>query len=174
LVLSGAKNEYKSSVYNPCLPGGSSVEFTSAIHFDKQGVESWETLDYNVDLSKSYTATLKNDNSVGDFEKCSEIVKNLLAKDQNSWCNFAHHGDCSVSHVYQPRLPLQQDNFGEFFAFTNFYKVWVSSFNLSSLSLSWNQELNMQFKCMYFRIFWNYPHDHRYKLYKLPLELFAR
>jgi Golgi nucleoside diphosphatase len=130
LVLGGAKNEYKSSVYNPCLPGGSSVEFSSSIHFDKQGVESWQTNDNVVDMSTSYTATLRNDNAFGDFEKCSELVRTLLAKDQNSWCNFAHHGDCSVSHVYQPRLPLQQDNFGEFFAFTNFYRVWVRVYNL--------------------------------------------
>jgi len=126
LTLGGGKNEYKSSVFNPCLPGGSSVQFTSSIHFNKDGVESWLTATNYEDPSKSYTSTLKNDNKSGDFDKCSVVVADLLDKKDNNWCLFAHHGDCSFSHVYQPRLPSQQSNFGEFLGFSNFYHVWVS------------------------------------------------
>ena len=109
-------------VYNPCLPGESKSDFESTILFES-GNEIW-----NVDSNGnpiSYNSIMVNHNKTGDFEACSKIAFTILNKQYNTWCSFSHHGDCSFSGVYQPPLPKQSENFGEFLAFSNYYHVWA-------------------------------------------------
>ena len=41
LATNGGMSPVKSSVYNPCLTGGSKVDFQSNIYFTKDGMETW-------------------------------------------------------------------------------------------------------------------------------------
>ena len=110
-------------VYNPCLPGGSKQEVRTNIHVNAKGEETWQ---YNSSSSESdfYQAILKNDKETGSFEGCMAFAKRLLHLDNNKWCDFAHSGECAINSVYQPELPTQAENFGEFLAFSNYYDVW--------------------------------------------------
>lgn len=38
--------------------------------------------------------------------------------------NFSHDRDCSFAGIYQPPLPINEYDFGEFIATSNFYHVW--------------------------------------------------
>lgn len=106
-------------IHNPCLPGGASKDVRTNIHFDGKGSETWDYSDNEYQL-----ATLKNSNAGGDYDKCSQYVKELLHKDKDDWCEFAHRGDCSYAGIYQPALPEQSEHFGEFLAFSNYYHVF--------------------------------------------------
>lgn len=109
-----------SSVYNPCLPGGSQIPFQSDIYF----FEGHETRFSVAGQDKSYSTVLKNDHSTGDYQQCSAIANSLVNKRYNTWCDFAHHGSCGFNGVYQPPIPEQQTGtFGEFLAFSNYYDV---------------------------------------------------
>lgn len=109
-----------SYVYNPCLPGGSQITFTSDIYFF-EGHETRLSVD---GMDKSYSTTLKNDGNTGDYDKCSAIANSLVNKRYNTWCEFAHHGSCALNGVYQPPIPQQQaGSFGEFLAFANYFDV---------------------------------------------------
>ena len=112
------QERFAYGVHDPCLPGGSHKDFRSAVTFDKNGVE---VLDKTLE---PYSAIMVNDNDKGSWEECSGLVYQLLRKDSNAWCNYAHGGDCSFSGVYQPSLPLQSKSFGEFLGFSNFNHVW--------------------------------------------------
>lgn len=110
-------------VYNPCLPGGSKMEIRTAIHLNENGMETW---DYNVPYPSGdgfQQAVLRNDQDSGDFDGCMQLAYDLLHKESNEWCNFAHRGDCSFHGIYQPDLPKQSEHFGEFLGFSNFYHV---------------------------------------------------
>ncbi len=109
-------------LYNPCLPGESSSNFESSVLFD-HGKETW-SVDSNGN-PLSYKTIMVNGNKTGDYDACSEIAYRILNKQYNVWCNFSHHGDCSFSGVYQPPLPKQSKNFGEFLAFSNYYHIWT-------------------------------------------------
>jgi Golgi nucleoside diphosphatase len=111
-------------VYNPCLPGGSSKEFRTNIHVDKNGVETWDFVQNYPSGDGFYQAVVKNDEKRGDPDRCLQLTKDLLHREKNDWCNFAHNGDCSFAGVYQPKLPTQKKNFGEFVGFSNYYHVW--------------------------------------------------
>ena len=107
--------------YNPCLPGETTLEFESTIVFEGD-IEVW-----NVDTNGnplSYQTKMVNQNRTGDYDACTEIALYILNKQSNAWCSFSHHGDCSFSGVYQPSLPKQSKNFGEFLAFSNYFHVW--------------------------------------------------
>eukprot|EP00980_Cylindrotheca_fusiformis_P009752 scaffold2149_cov187-Cylindrotheca_fusiformis.AAC.30 len=110
-------------VHNPCLPGGSRKEVRLNIHFDEFGQE---TFDYDAGVSQNgfYQAVLKNDNNAADFDECIALTNNILKIDANSWCKFAHQGECAFNGVAMPDLPAQSDSFGEFLAFSNYYHVW--------------------------------------------------
>jgi Golgi nucleoside diphosphatase len=112
-----------NGVYDPCLPGGASKDVRSNIHFNKKQSETW---DYSAsENQEEYRfALLKNLNPKGDYDKCSEYVKELLHKDKGDWCQFAHRGECSFAGIYQPLLPEQSQHTGEFLAFSNYYHVW--------------------------------------------------
>jgi len=111
----------KLPVYNPCLAGGVSLDFSSDIHF-KDGYEYWAN---NSAAATTYSITLINHQGRGDYKACASIVLSLIEKkDQNAWCNFAHHGECSFSNVYQPKLPSQSRSSGEFLAYSNYYYVF--------------------------------------------------
>jgi hypothetical protein len=107
------------------LPGSYSAEFTSKIHFNSRGIESWKSVSEVGKDAESYTATLVGGETKGDFDKCSALTDSLLHLDSNSWCDFAHGGECSFAGIYQPPLPSQSlNNFGEFFAFANYLHLW--------------------------------------------------
>jgi len=118
----GESTEPAMMAYNPCLPGGAVYPFESRIYLSEKGVEMWH--DNNPQDERTYVSLLKNENGAGDFDQCSALVQELLRKDANSWCDFAHVGDCSYAGVYQPPLPTQSKHFGEFLAFSNYYDVW--------------------------------------------------
>lgn len=109
-------------VHNPCLPGGSKLEFESSILFE-DGNAVWK-VDSNGNPT-SYKTLMVNQNITGDYDACANITYSILNKQYNTWCQFSHHGDCSFSGVYQPPLPKQSKNFGEFLAFSNYYRVWT-------------------------------------------------
>jgi Golgi nucleoside diphosphatase len=107
-------------IHNPCLPGGAKAEFRTNIHLDAKGLESWNYTGSFPSGDGYYQAVLKNDNSKGDFSTCMDLTKALLNLEKNSWCDFAHKGDCSFAGIYQPPLPPDD----EFVAFSNYYHVW--------------------------------------------------
>lgn len=111
-------NRLHGHIYDPCLPGDSRITIQSNIHY-RHGLEAWPI----GNESDIYHSTLSNKNTSGDFERCAAITTVLLNKQNNNWCNFSHRNDCSFSGVYQPRLPTQSNHFGEFLAFSNYYKV---------------------------------------------------
>jgi len=119
-----AEDRLLKGVYNPCLPGGSSRHIRTDIHVNEHGMETWD-FDPNSHLENgSYQAVIKNDKKRGDFDACNSKVQELLHVEQNAWCNFDHKGDCSFAGAYQPKLPEQSDQFGEFLAFSNYVRVW--------------------------------------------------
>lgn len=101
-------------IHNPCYPKGGSMEVSTEIYFDAQKQETWDANGLG-----EYQLLLKNNGNEGDFDACMAMTEELLHKDENGWCNFAHRGDCSFNGVYQPALPNT-----EFLAFSNFYDVW--------------------------------------------------
>ena len=119
-----ADERIMQGVHNPCLPGGASKEIRNNIHFDEHGVETFSYSEEYGTGSGYQLANLTNINNFGAYEECSELVYNILHKEKNDWCDFAHRGDCSFAGVYQPELPPQAENAGEFLAFSNFYHVW--------------------------------------------------
>mmetsp|Transcript_9068 Transcript_9068/g.13395 ORF Transcript_9068/g.13395 Transcript_9068/m.13395 type:complete len:434 (-) Transcript_9068:183-1484(-) len=110
-----------TEIYNPCLPGNTTELFTSGIQLSVDGHDYWPN---GPGESAVYTATFSNHNRGGNFSECAALARTLLQKDENSWCHFAHDGDCSFAGIYQPPLPEQTENFGDFFAFSNIYHVW--------------------------------------------------
>lgn len=113
--------DVQTSVHNPCLAGGMTVDFESSTYF-QDGNAHWRV--DNNDKLIPYTTTMVNKNKRGDYNACAKLANAMLNKQQNQWCTYSHHGDCSFSGVYQPQLPLQSKNFGEFLAFSNYYHIW--------------------------------------------------
>lgn len=118
-----ANTRLVTGVHNPCLPGGSRQEVRLNIHINESGEE---TFDYDSGVSQNgfYQAVLKNDNSAANFEGCMAHTYDILNIESNSWCMFAHQGECAFNGVSMPDLPAQSDSFGEFLAFSNYYHVW--------------------------------------------------
>lgn len=110
-----------SSAHNPCLPGGSMVDFESTTFFH-DGKETHIEDSYG--NWRSYSAILKNDRTNGNYQECSAIVKKLVNKNYNDWCNFAHSYDCSLNGVYQPPLPQRSKTFGDWLALGNYFKIF--------------------------------------------------
>lgn len=106
----GNNTDGTSIVRNPCLQVGSTVETQTWINVDS-GIETWASNE------KTFTMT----NSEVDLDLCFNRVRELLHLPENSWCEFAHRGDCSLAGVYQPQLPQNS----EFVAFSNFALVWT-------------------------------------------------
>ncbi|GMH49768.1 hypothetical protein TL16_g07499 [Triparma laevis f. inornata] len=125
IVHQGGENKEEEETphgefYNPCLPGSYTTPFSSSIHLNSNGLESWKPSSGNA----SYTVTFYGGEKSGSYEKCSGLTDSLLRLESNGWCNFAHGGDCSFAGIYQPPLPSQSLNFGEFFAFANYLHLW--------------------------------------------------
>lgn len=125
-LVAAAINETESAVYNPCLPGGSEYLYTSRVHVLPNGALMPLSSATNASIIEAdlYSAVLHNPNHHGDFDHCYSWTHNLLRKDANYWCDFAHDRDCSFAGIYQPPLPINNENFGEFIASSNFYEVW--------------------------------------------------
>ena len=111
-----------SKVENLCLAGGIKVDFESTIWF-KDGHESFI---YNDDGSKmSYKTQMRNEASKGSYDDCTDVVKDIIHKQYNTWCEFAHHGSCAFNGVYQPVLPVQDQTMtGEFLGLSNYFDVF--------------------------------------------------
>jgi len=123
LHASDDSNRLVDGVHNPCLPGGSEQEVRLNIHFTPNGDETWKEKS-GVSEDGFYQGLFRNLNSTGDFDRCMELAKSTLHLEKNTWCDFAHKGECSFNGVSMPELPAQSENFGEFLAFSNYYHVW--------------------------------------------------
>lgn len=121
-----AKENNDTAVYNPCLPGGSEYLYTSRLHVlpNNELMPLSSRSNASIIEADMYSSVLQNTNDRGDFDACYEWTKRLLRKDANTWCDFAHDRDCSTAGVYQPPLPIHNEDFGEFIATSNFYEVW--------------------------------------------------
>ena len=118
----GSGNTIPSKAQNPCLAGGMSTPFESTIYFN----EGYETFQIDSNGNKqSYQTKLVNESPTGNYDECSAVVTNLIHKKYNTWCKFAHSGDCSFNDVYQPKLPSQSESFGEFLALSEYYDVFT-------------------------------------------------
>jgi hypothetical protein len=112
-------------IYNPCLPGGSRKEIRINTHFNRtSGVETMHYTEEYASGNGFYNALLKNDKTTGDWSECMKMTYALLNKQQNSWCEYSHNGECSFAGTYQPNLPTQADGVGSFIAFSNYRHVW--------------------------------------------------
>ena len=115
-----------TAIYNPCLPGGSEYLYTSRLHVlpNNELMPLSSRKNASIIEADMYSSILENPNHHGDYDACNEWTKRLLRKDANTWCDFAHDRDCSTAGVYQPPLPIHNEDFGEFIATSNFYEVW--------------------------------------------------
>jgi len=123
--LVSGKNDHErlvSGIQDPCLPGGSRKEVRLSIHHNEKGQETWENQFDS--LSGDYQAVLKNDADTGDFGACLNYTLGLLHLEANTWCDFAHRGECAFNGVAMSQIPRQSEHFGEFLAFSNYYHVW--------------------------------------------------
>jgi Golgi nucleoside diphosphatase len=118
-----ANSRLVQGVHNPCLPGGSRQEVRLNIHINSHGEETWKS-GSGVSENGYYEAVLNNNNTSGDFDECMAYAKEMLNLEKNTWCDFAHKGECSFNGVAMPELPIQSEHFGEFLAFSNYYHVW--------------------------------------------------
>ena len=121
LLSTGESSEIISTPQNPCLAGGSEIEFESKIYFI-DGRESFKNDEMGNSIS--YKVFLRNKEKRGNYEECAAIANSLLNKRYNQWCDFAHHGDCSFSGIYQPQLPRTGETVVEFYAFSDFFDVF--------------------------------------------------
>ena len=142
LLSTGESSNVTSTAHNPCLAGGSEIDFESKIYFI-DGHESFKT-DASGN-SQSYNAVLQNKKRTGNYEQCAAIANSLLNKRYNTWCDFAHHGDCSFSGVYQPKLPALTKTSGAFLAFSDYFKVFdfLGIPNTSSLQTLQNATMHL-------------------------------
>jgi hypothetical protein len=125
-AASTATENNETAIYNPCLPGGSEYLYTSRLHVlpNNELMPLSSPSNASVIEADMYSAVLHNPNHRGDYDACNQWTKRLLRKDANAWCEFAHDRDCSTAGVYQPPLPIHNEDFGEFIASSNFYEVW--------------------------------------------------
>mmetsp|Transcript_9869 Transcript_9869/g.14837 ORF Transcript_9869/g.14837 Transcript_9869/m.14837 type:complete len:632 (-) Transcript_9869:78-1973(-) len=114
-------HDFARSAHNPCLPGGSIVDFESTILF-QDGKETH--IEDSDGKWRSYSTTLKNDRANGNYQECAAVVKKLVNKNHNDWCDFAHSNDCSLNGVYQPPLPQRSKTFGDWLALGNYFKIF--------------------------------------------------
>ncbi len=119
LLSNNNSSDVGTLVNNPCL--ASQVVFESNIYYEG-GDARWRVDDNGNPIL--YKKTMTNQNKIGNYDECAKIAYTILNKQYNVWCDFSHRGDCSFSGVYQPTLPKQSKNFGEFLAFSNYYHIW--------------------------------------------------
>jgi hypothetical protein len=115
-----------TKIINPCLPGRSEHLLQTRVHMLPDGSLLPLSSPDNSSIIEAdlYTIDMHNPNSHGDFDACLKEVHSLLRKEANSWCNFAHDRDCSLAGIYQPPLPIDKKDFGEFIATSNFFHIW--------------------------------------------------
>ncbi len=99
----GKKSNHLPAVQDACMPFEYRVEFT------------------DID-SKRYQFVGNDYQSENSYNDCKNQMLPLLNKNLNSWCNFAHSGQCSMGGVYQPDLPSPDD--APFYAFGGYNKGW--------------------------------------------------
>jgi len=117
-----ARLNWQGVLTNPCLPTGSSIEFSSWMHLNDKA----QLYPRSHPESTTYTVTMNNDHTVFDFEKCSDISYKLLRKQTNKeWCDFQMDGNCGFAGVYQPPLPQMNRAIDEFIATSNFADVFA-------------------------------------------------
>ncbi|KAL9186109.1 hypothetical protein ACHAXT_005347 [Thalassiosira profunda] len=121
-----AKARLVDGVYDPCLPGGGRLEFKTRVHYDENGVETWDASvdDFAITDAGTYHAVLVNEEATGDWSKCKALARDVLNEKKNDWCEFSHLGQCSFAGVYQPELPTQEASFGEFYGCSNYFHTF--------------------------------------------------
>jgi Golgi nucleoside diphosphatase len=100
-----------------------------------------ESVDVQVSgKSHTHTKTVKvrgpHSPHSAQFSDCSSILKTLMQKELNVFCNVVYHSECSMDGFYQPRLPGGKGD-GQFIAAAT-YKYAFSILNMpqrASLSL---------------------------------------
>eukprot|EP01082_Thalassiosira_pseudonana_P002328 g2037.t1 g2037 contig11:581154-583564(+) len=105
---SEAKERLVNGVFDPCMPGGGKkMEFKTNIHFGANGLETWNATvdDFASDLidgvdAGSYHAILVNNKAAGDWDQCKTLARDILNEGQ------------------------MHASFGEFYAFSNYFRVW--------------------------------------------------
>ena len=119
-------NTMTMGVYNPCLPGGSHYIFTSRVKMrpDYTLIPLSSPTNRSVLEVDMYSELMSNNDRRGDPVMCEEVVDRLLRKEANAWCDFAHDRDCSFAGIYQPPLPLGNQDFKEFIVSSNFVDVF--------------------------------------------------
>ena len=103
----GVKIEEALPVVDPCLPAG--YEDLGAItRFTRRPLQ----------ISGGAHA------DSGALEGCVSAVLPLLRLRANEWCDFVHTRQCSIGGVYQPKVPPETSNFGNFYAFAGYVHLW--------------------------------------------------
>lgn len=116
LVLGGDPSQ---SSRNPCLPQGATQQVDTNIRIGKDGLETWDTKESGTVGAGEPIQVLQNQAGI-DFEVCRNLVRRLVHKERNQFCQFAYKGDCSFNGVYQPSLPPNK----QFVGVSNFYETW--------------------------------------------------
>lgn len=135
----------KDGVYNPCLPGKSSMKFSSTIQIGKDGIEAWPA-DGPDNNSFAYTTIMRNNNNSGDFDECLKYAQDLLLLQTNAFCHYSHGSDCSFAGAYQPPLPLKSFEFGYFVGFSNIHHAY-EFLNMESISTLYELRDRTQIIC---------------------------
>ena len=91
--------------YNPCFPKGQVVDMEVDV---LAGVAASNAMPTGAKRPVTYVGT-------GEYHKCVQVTQDfLMQKDQNSWCEYAHGGQCSFAGVYQPPLAGSFHAFGQY------------------------------------------------------------
>jgi GDA1/CD39 (nucleoside phosphatase) family len=71
-----AEQRLITGVYNPCLPGGASVDIRTNIHLNSKGVETLNYYEQDYPSGNGYyQATLVNRNERGNFDHCMNVTQ---------------------------------------------------------------------------------------------------
>eukprot|EP00536_Pseudo-nitzschia_multiseries_P002756 jgi/Psemu1/317971/estExt_fgenesh1_pm.C_380011 len=116
-----ARLHWEGIYTNPCLPTGSSIEFSSWIHLNDEG----QIYPRSHPQSTPYTITMINNENEFDFQKCSDLSYKLLRKETNKeWCDFQMDGNCGYAGIYQPPMPQLNEDIGMMIASGKFADVF--------------------------------------------------
>jgi len=81
-INSTAKARLVEGIYDPCLPAGGRIEFKTSVHFDNNGIDTWNASvdDFSAVTEPGsadyghYHAVLVNNENSGDWEQCKTLA----------------------------------------------------------------------------------------------------